>query len=109
MSFVASNQATCKNCGTTIWSTNRHDMKYCECGAISVDGGSAYTKRSGDLSSIKEESIVIDSDLAEILLMDAEKCEREGKNHWGAVLSALRVLRDNGYTEALDGMLKRDR
>lgn len=40
------NAATCHNCGRYIRSKNRHDFVTCECGQISVDGGSWYARRS---------------------------------------------------------------
>src|SRR5580692_10973819 len=41
------NGAICKLCGWFIRSRNRHDFVTCKCGAVSVDGGSWYCKRSG--------------------------------------------------------------
>jgi hypothetical protein len=40
------NMAKCRKCEEIIVSTHRHDFRYCKCGAISVDGGTAYLKRS---------------------------------------------------------------
>ncbi len=42
------NAARCKVCGWFIRSRNRHDFVTCSCGAVSVDGGSHYCKRTGD-------------------------------------------------------------
>jgi ribosomal protein L37AE/L43A len=41
------NSVQCTKCEQTITSRNRHDFVTCKCGAISVDGGSWYLKRSG--------------------------------------------------------------
>lgn len=38
----------CILCGEIIWSCHRHDMQYCGCGAIAVDGGRDYMKISYD-------------------------------------------------------------
>jgi len=46
------NAAVCKYCGDYIRSKNRHDFKYCYCGAIAVDGGSWYAKRSGEATDM---------------------------------------------------------
>lgn len=46
------NAATCNNCGSYIRSKNRHDFVTCECGAVSVDGGSWYAKRTFDATSV---------------------------------------------------------
>lgn len=51
---IWSNSAKCKGCGEVIRSKNRHDMVYCKCGAIAVDGGSWYARRVGDLNLIEE-------------------------------------------------------
>lgn len=39
-------RATC--CNTIIQSQHRHDMVWCACGKIAVDGGDAYTRTAGD-------------------------------------------------------------
>lgn len=43
------NAAECKKCGYFIRSRNKHDMVGCKCGCVTVDGGSWYCKRGGDL------------------------------------------------------------
>ena len=48
------NIAQCKRCGNVIESINRHDFVTCKCGKVSVDGGTDYLKRSGNLSDIEE-------------------------------------------------------
>ena len=40
------NSAKCLKCDDVIVSKNRHDYVTCKCGALSVDGGSWYTKRA---------------------------------------------------------------
>lgn len=50
------NRARCKKCGTVVESLHRHDFVTCACGAISVDGGTDYMRRVGDLSLIEEMS-----------------------------------------------------
>ena len=42
------NSAKCRKCGDVIESKTRHDFQTCKCGAISVDGGRDYMKRSGN-------------------------------------------------------------
>lgn len=39
------NAAKCGACGDEIESTTRHDFTSCTCGAVSVDGGRAYSRR----------------------------------------------------------------
>ena len=40
------NAAKCHSCNWFVRSRNRHDMRSCRCGNISVDGGSHYARRS---------------------------------------------------------------
>lgn len=40
------NRAKCLKCGDVIESKHVHDFVSCKCGAISVDGGREYLKRS---------------------------------------------------------------
>jgi hypothetical protein len=46
MSKILSNKAKCNKCGDIIESKYTHDFVSCKCGAISVDGGKEYLKRS---------------------------------------------------------------
>lgn len=34
----------CSECADAIWSRNRHDFRYCKCGATFVDGGRDYLR-----------------------------------------------------------------
>lgn len=43
---IVRNAAQCAKCGDLIVSKHRHDYVTCKCGAISIDGGNAYLKRS---------------------------------------------------------------
>lgn len=45
---IYTNAATCVRCGDSIRSKNRHNFVTCNCGAVSVDGGSQYVKRCGN-------------------------------------------------------------
>jgi len=40
------NAIECLNCGDTIFSRVRHDMRYCSCGEVAIDGGFNYVKMS---------------------------------------------------------------
>lgn len=51
---IYSNEAECKLCGDRIRSKNRHDFRRCTCGALAVDGGSHYLKRSGNINDCIE-------------------------------------------------------
>lgn len=43
----------CKKCGDLIWSSDVHDMVWCKCGAIAIDGGEDYCKVSGNLEDME--------------------------------------------------------
>jgi hypothetical protein len=43
----------CAKCHDVIQSMYRHDFKFCECGAIFVDGGNDYLRMGGELESIQ--------------------------------------------------------
>jgi len=65
---MSRNRIRCELCDEIIESTFCHDFKYCDCGAIFVDGGKAYSRYGGDLENI---IVVYDDDsekpLAEII------------------------------------------
>lgn len=55
MKKIKKNAARCKKCGDVIESKHVHDFVTCKCGAISVDGGNCYLKRSAmDFNDIEE-------------------------------------------------------
>ena len=55
-SRILSNKIRCRKCGDVIESMSTHDFKTCSCGAVSVDGGHEYLKRSavspGDIDDL---------------------------------------------------------
>ena len=56
------NKIKCAKCGDEIESTYTHDFKFCSCGAIAVDGGPSYCKRSGYPENIIELYEPVDED-----------------------------------------------
>ena len=46
MKKLKTNMIKCVHCGEVIESKATHDMKFCSCGAVSVDGGLEYIRRS---------------------------------------------------------------
>lgn len=44
--IIIENKARCKKCGDIIESKHVHDYVKCKCGAIAVDGGHYYLRRS---------------------------------------------------------------
>lgn len=61
----------CKICGDIIESKHRHDMVWCKCGACAIDGGSDYTKISGDSNNWE---YVTESKLRVLSLFDGISC-----------------------------------
>ena len=49
----------CLNCDDVVYSVNRHDMRGCTCGNVSIDGGKDYTK-IGFKVGAKYKQVVID-------------------------------------------------
>lgn len=56
----------CKKCGDTIFSRARHDMRFCSCESVSVDGGFDYMKISGKPFNVESVVIEIDSNEREL-------------------------------------------
>lgn len=48
------NAARCLACDEIVESRHRHDFVSCGCGAIAVDGGLEYLKRSGRLEHVHD-------------------------------------------------------
>ena len=44
--MIITNKIKCKHCGDVIESKSVHDYVKCKCGAVAVDGGHYYLKRS---------------------------------------------------------------
>ena len=42
---VERNSVKCLLCNDEIVSTHRHDMRWCKCGNVAVDGGNEYRRR----------------------------------------------------------------
>ena len=58
MKRIIRNLAQCRKCGEVVESEHRHDSKSCRCGAIAVDGGKDYLRRSArDLRDVVELSV----------------------------------------------------
>lgn len=45
MEKIKINKIRCKRCGDIIESKTVHDFKFCNCGAVAVDGGKEYLRR----------------------------------------------------------------
>lgn len=93
--MILSNQVECLKCGDKPFSRHRHDMVYCKCGAVAVDGGMVYLKRLfKDKDDWVEMSIEVDQETF-ANMMDA--MDRKETNNLGKVCEIARVLRDANY------------
>ena len=45
---ILHNRVRCRRCGDEIESRSRHEMRWCRCGKVAVDGGRDYLRRVGD-------------------------------------------------------------
>lgn len=54
MEKILVNKIRCKRCNDVIESTHRHNFMVCKCGAVAVDGGTDYLKRSGNREDWEE-------------------------------------------------------
>lgn len=60
---IVRNSAQCAKCFSKIESKHLHDFVTCKCGAISIDGGRHYLKRSAvDLSDLIDTSVINDEE-----------------------------------------------
>ncbi len=56
---IKRNSGRCVLCNDNIESRHRHDMRFCKCGAVAVDGGHSYRRRVGDPKHLQDTSIVV--------------------------------------------------
>jgi hypothetical protein len=90
--MILSNQIRCLKCGDEPWSANRHDFRYCGCGAVAVDGGQDYLRRLGQRADYEDMSITVTDKHLELLKDAISDPER---NELGKVCNLARVLRDD--------------
>lgn len=63
MDKIITNKIKCRTCGDVIESVFTHDLKRCQCGAVEIDGGKEYLRRSANsIDDFIELSTVINSD-----------------------------------------------
>ncbi len=59
---IVSNSAYCNGCDDHIYSSHRHDMQWCKCGNIAVDGGQDYFRRAfADKATYVDTSITMNT------------------------------------------------
>ena len=45
MQKIRINQVRCDRCGEVVVSRHRHDLQWCKCRGVAVDGGADYLRR----------------------------------------------------------------
>lgn len=55
---LTQNGIQCRICYDVMYSLHRHDYRVCECGSVSIDGGTDYVRTTGDLEHMKP--VIID-------------------------------------------------
>ena len=91
--MILQNQIRCKTCGDEPYSAHRHDYKNCKCGAVAVDGGMDYLKRSGDPDGYVDLSYSMEKSVIEECKAAVAWAEETGRNELGTALAVIRVLR----------------
>ncbi len=97
--MILSNQARCKLCGDTPFSSHRHDFRSCECGEISVDGGTAYIRRlAKDLSNIEDMSIDLPDEACKVAIEAADASLENGDSAGSLSVVIISALGAHGIT-----------
>ena len=78
MNKIIQNEIKCLKCSDIIYSGHRHDFKSCSCGAVSVDGGMDYFKRSGNREDWEERSLLTDLETLKNCIKLVESCQKDG-------------------------------
>jgi len=92
--MIIQNAVICGNCDDFIVSKHRHDFVTCKCGAISVDGGQEYLRRSGDLSAGLDMSWELPEELYRACADVVEEAIDTNRNKFGIANAVMRKLRD---------------
>lgn len=91
--MIVQNAVTCLGCGDFIVSKHRHDFVTCTCGAISVDGGQAYLRRSGDFANAVDHSWELPDELYRQCADAVEEAIDTNRNKFGIANAVMRRLR----------------
>lgn len=59
---------TCLRCGDTIYSRAEHDMRWCSCDTIAVDGGFSYIKITGRTDQYTKSVFPVDASKSDLFL-----------------------------------------
>jgi hypothetical protein len=93
---IIQNQIRCNQCGDEPYSAHRHDCKSCKCGAVAVDGGMEYLKRSCvEGATYTELSYSMTEEVIDEVKEAVRWGQETGRNEFGIALAVIRVLRKN--------------
>ena len=93
--MIVQNAVQCISCGDFIVSKHRHNYVTCSCGAISVDGGQEYLRRSGDMGSAIDLSWSISDELYNDCADAVQNAIDTNRNKFGIANAVMRKLREN--------------
>jgi len=108
---IKHNKGRCRRCDTVIESRSRHEMVWCTCGAVAVDGGLDYLRRAGEPSSFEDlsETEPVEVELASVGYTLGEAAgnavEAERARRFSAPLAGDRRLTDSDAVVFLSGLL----
>lgn len=92
--MIVQNAVVCTKCDDFIFSRHIHDYVTCSCGAISVDGGQAYLRRSGDRSVAIDCSWEIEDTIYEACATAVRDAIESESNKYGIANAVMRKLRE---------------
>jgi hypothetical protein len=102
---IVSNQVECLKCGDKPFSVDIHDFKPCACGSISVDGGTDYLRRVGDMNpeATKDLSISLPIETVDAAIKAVKWALDTKRNERGIAYAVIRALRDTGISLEVKG------
>lgn len=92
--MIIQNAVICNKCDDFIVSKHVHDFVTCKCGAISVDGGQEYLRRSGDLSAATDMSWELPDELYRACAGVVQEAIDTNRNKFGIANAVMRKLRE---------------
>lgn len=91
--MIIQNAVTCNKCDDFIVSKHRHDFVTCKCGAVSVDGGQSYLRRTGALFDCIDHSWELPDELYAACAEAVQEAIDTDRNKYGIANAVMRMLR----------------
>lgn len=92
--MIIQNAVQCNRCDDFIVSKHRHDFVTCSCGAISVDGGQSYLRRSGAIFDCIDMSWELPDELYKACADAVDDAIETNRNEFGIANAVMRKLRE---------------